>query len=164
LRNAKLGRIQIFGGKMTREISPGEKLDNINRRRWLSANHSEIINANRAITDLARTVAYSGSFKVDLIDIQPEDDPYERVGTNFVPLDFSRRVSVRELPRENRDDEIKVGLKIMTGEREPTNPELIATFSAETDSVELNGADGVTAEDLKDLKAILNYINNSPEK
>jgi hypothetical protein len=73
-------------------------------------------------------------------------------------------VSVRELPRENRDDEIKVGLKIMTGEREPTNPELIATFSAETDSVELNGADGVTAEDLKDLKAILNYINNSPEK
>jgi hypothetical protein len=150
---------------MPKPISAGERLDDIARRRYGENVDLTLVEKSRRITDLAREVAYSGSYVARLESVGPEDDPYEYVGTLYVPLDYSRRISVREIPRENQDDGVKIGLKLMTGgETEPDEPILIATFSSEDDFLEFSAYGSAVVEDLDDLKALLEHINNSPEK
>jgi hypothetical protein len=88
------------------------------------------------------------------------------VGTYFVPLDSNRSVALRELPKENPDDEVKVGLKLMIGEKEPSEPVTIAVFSSDNDSIELvnyNGK-GISLKDLSDIEGLIRHIYNSSEK
>jgi hypothetical protein len=119
------------------------------------------------LVDLARAVAESGTFKAYTEYSESEGEhPYTRVGTYFVPLDSNRSVALRELPKENPDDEVKVGLKLMIGEKEPSEPVTIAVFSSDNDSIELvnyNGK-GISLKDLSDIEGLIRHIYNSSEK
>jgi hypothetical protein len=120
------------------------------------------------VADYARYIAYRGSYSNDGVRITYTagseynlyERPYEYKGTWFVPLDFNRYISVRELKSEGPYGEVKVGLRLMVGDSEP---QTIATFSDE-DLIELNSTDTVNLNDLAKIEELLIYINNSEEK
>jgi hypothetical protein len=141
---------QTIGDKSHREVS------------------EEITKQCRDVADLARAVADRGSFRredvtttyVEGIVGSSQERPYTYIGTYFIPLDFNRYISVREQQSEGSRGDVKVALKVMTGDSEP---ETIATFSEE-DSIELNGSRDITSKDLEALEELLMHISNSDKK
>jgi hypothetical protein len=168
---------------MSRENSlyPGQQLDDMLTRKWQESctnksgndvvSNEALLEKSRDIADFARYVAYRSSFiahQEKVVEFNRElkkettDDAYEYIGTRYVPLDFNRFISVRELPRENSGDEVKVGLNLMVGEKEP-KIKTIARFS-EDDSIEFGLEGSLTLEDLCAIEGLLKHIHNSNGK
>jgi hypothetical protein len=163
------------------ELYPGQQLDDMLARKWQEnrtnnigkdvGTREEILEKSRDTAKLARYVAYRGSFISqweNVIEFNRElrkelsNDNYEYIGTWYVPLDFNRFVSAREMPRGNNDEEIKVGLNLMVGEKEP-EVKTIAAFS-ETSVIEFGLEGTLDMEDLCTIEGLLKHIHNSNEK
>lgn len=147
---------------------PGIDLDYLRIKREIRNNSELLWEENERLTELARDIARSGSLSIEgkratYTEGQEEtyrEWPHIYKGTYFVPLDFNRTISLRELEAEGPSGEIKVALKLMVADLEP---EIVATFS-ERKPIILEQPGYLTNNELRALRGLLEIIAASEEK